>query len=483
MPKLSLLILILLMITIKIAMIINNNYYVKDFANIHIAVPHQIFEPINENEILNILKNHENMKISIAGSKYSHGGHTMKDGALYIDMKNLNRILELRNGIVTVESGITWNKLIKFLDKYNLSVAEMQSYSNFSVGGSVSVNCHGRSTIYGTISDTIEGLKVVTSNGDIIYCSRDTNYDLFRACIGGYGGIAIIIEVSLKTVNNFYIERKIINTRSESLNELLELSKSGIETNLVFFNINIYPTPKYTYKKHDLLCVLWYKTKNVPNANGKKKLSDIFSDYIEHCYVINSCIEFFLRRTNIVKLLRARYEPKELEKNIIKTRNQEMDYNAEMLEPLIKYPTTTVLQEYFIPIHNADIFNNYFWYIIEKFQVNLLNLSIRYVKKTNIPLLNYAKEDVAAFVIYYNIWNNEYSIGKSSVWGKKLIQKSIFLSGTFYLPYLHYATNEQFEKSYPDYKLYLKIKEKYDPGNRLTNQFLDRYLNNKGKYK
>jgi FAD/FMN-containing dehydrogenase len=171
-----------------------------------------------------------------------------------------------------------------------------------------------------------------------------------------------------------------------------------------------------------------------------------------------------------MKLIRAHFEPKKLEKNIIKTRNEEMDYSTEMLEPLIKYPSTSVLQEFFIPLRNVNIFNDYFWHIIKKFGVNLLNLSIRYVKKTTIPVLNYAKEDVAAFVIYYNIWNNNHSIQESSVWSRKLIQKAIDISGTFYLPYLHHATKMQFEKSYPDCGSYLEIKRKYDPNGRLGNQ-------------
>jgi FAD/FMN-containing dehydrogenase len=259
--KVSKLFLLLFTLIVIVVVITANNHYVKDFANIHTAIPYRTFEPTNEDQIMHILKKYENMKISIAGSKYSHGDHTMKDGGLYIDMKNMNRILELKNGIVKVQSGTTWSKLIKFLNKFNLSVAEMQSYSSFSVGGSVSVNCHGRSTIYGTIGDTVEELKVMTSDGNIIYCSRDHNDDIFRACIGGYGGIAIILEVSLKTTDNCHIERKIINAKSESLQELLELPKSGIETGLVFFNINIYPAAQYKNKKrHDLFCVLWYKT-------------------------------------------------------------------------------------------------------------------------------------------------------------------------------------------------------------------------------
>ena len=53
---------------------------------------------------------------------------------------------------ITVQAGATWEKLINYLDKFNLSVSEMQSYYNFTVGGSISVNCHGRGLLYGTLA-------------------------------------------------------------------------------------------------------------------------------------------------------------------------------------------------------------------------------------------------------------------------------------------------------------------------------------------
>jgi decaprenylphospho-beta-D-ribofuranose 2-oxidase len=50
--------------------------------------------------------------------------------------------------------------------------------------------------------------------------------------------------------------------------------------------------------------------------------------------------------------------------------------------------------------------------------------------------------------------------------------------GRYYLTYQDFATREQFEAAYPNYKGFLKIKQQYDPESRFTNKFYQAYLSN-----
>jgi hypothetical protein len=60
-----------------------------------------------------------------------------------------------------------------------------QSYYNFSVGGAISVNCHGRGNEFGTISETIVSMDVLTVDGVEIN-NVDVRHELFPAIVGGY---------------------------------------------------------------------------------------------------------------------------------------------------------------------------------------------------------------------------------------------------------------------------------------------------------
>ena len=115
----------------------------------------------------------------------------------------------------------------------------MQSYYNFSVGGSIAVNCHGRGMQYGCIADTITNMKVMTSDGNIHICSSSENAELFSGIIGGYGLLGIILEATLQTVPNDKVELQVsIASSAESLAMLKDIAK---DEHTIFFNGNIYP--------------------------------------------------------------------------------------------------------------------------------------------------------------------------------------------------------------------------------------------------
>ncbi len=74
------------------------------------------------------------------------GGQIGSEDSLHIDMRGLNRILEFnpKEKTIRVQAGIRWRDIQKFIDPHHLSIKIMQTYSNFTVGGSLSVNSHGR---------------------------------------------------------------------------------------------------------------------------------------------------------------------------------------------------------------------------------------------------------------------------------------------------------------------------------------------------
>ena len=86
----------------------------------------------------------ERLRVSIAGARHSMGGHTIAAGGIVLNMLPFDAMsLDEGNGILTVGAGALWSKVIPYLDARGRSVAIMQASDSFSVGGSISVNCHG----------------------------------------------------------------------------------------------------------------------------------------------------------------------------------------------------------------------------------------------------------------------------------------------------------------------------------------------------
>ncbi len=104
--------------------------------------------------------------------------------------------------ILHVRGGALWKDVIAFLDARGRSVAVMQSNNSFSVGGSISINCHGWQIGWPPIASTIESFRLMKADGTVVRCSRQENADIFCLVPGGYGLFGIILDVDLRVVAN-----------------------------------------------------------------------------------------------------------------------------------------------------------------------------------------------------------------------------------------------------------------------------------------
>lgn len=122
----------------------------------------------------------EGRRVSIAGARHSMGGHAIYPGGIVINMLPGNgmELDEVRN-ILTVQAGARWQDIIPWLDQRGRSIQVMQSNNSFSVGGSLSVNCHGWQFDRPPIASTVESFRLMLADGSVVRCSRHENAELF----------------------------------------------------------------------------------------------------------------------------------------------------------------------------------------------------------------------------------------------------------------------------------------------------------------
>ncbi|MBY0413638.1 MAG: FAD-binding oxidoreductase, partial [Bdellovibrionales bacterium] len=217
---------------------------VNDVTNINPIEVKKIITPQASDEIKLAVKSNTG-PVSIGGGRFSMGGQTATEQALQIDMRSFNKVLKLdiEKKQITVQSGIRWRDIQEEIDKHNLSIKIMQTYSNFTVGGSLSVNVHGRYIGEGPIIRSVESIKIVLADGVEVTASRTENQDIFYAALGGYGGIGVITEVTLNLVPNEKIHREIIKMPAS---EYKKYFWTHIRENkdAIFHNGDLYP-PNY----------------------------------------------------------------------------------------------------------------------------------------------------------------------------------------------------------------------------------------------
>jgi FAD/FMN-containing dehydrogenase len=156
------------------------------------------------------------------------------------------------------------------------------------------------------------------------------------------------------------------------------------------------------------------------------------------------------------------------------SRNQLLNEGVEVFQNT-QPATTDILQEYFIPVDSATKFLSSLKQIIPRYKVDLLNITLRDVKKDNDSFLSYANEDVIGFVMLFNQEKNTAAEKEMQRLTNRLIDTAYSLRGTYYLPYRLHARKEQFRKVYPEYESFFSLKKKYDPQEIFQNNFYKAY--------
>lgn len=432
---------------------------VNDITQLNPIEVTRVVQPTSTKEIVKAIKSSSG-PISIGGGRFSQGGQIAYPDSIHLDMRAFNKVLafDATKKQVTVQSGITWRDLQEVIDPENLSIKIMQTYANFTVGGSLSVNVHGRYIGEGPIIRSVESIKLIKANGQIVNASPTENSTLFYGAIGGYGGIAIIAEVTLNLVDNVKVKRY---TEKMSVQNYKAYFSDNIrhDQNVIFHNADIYP-PNFT----EIRSVSWLNTDETLTVEQRLISKD-------KEYTWQPKVAEFVADSNFGKWMRQHVlEPTLYSFDAVQWRNYEASYDVNELEPSNRATKTYALREYFVPVENFDSFAIKMADIFKKHQTNIINVSIRHALPDSGSLLAWAKTEVFAFVVYYRQETSEAAQQEVKLWSREIIDAVIEENGAYYLPYQLHASTEQFVKAYPRANEFFELKRKADPDYRFRNK-------------
>lgn len=85
----------------------------------------------------------------------------------------MNRItLDSDKQVMRVGAGATWREIIPVLHARGYAPKVMQSNHDFTIGGSLSVNCHGWHTNSPPTASTVQSLRLLTADSTVVTGSR-----------------------------------------------------------------------------------------------------------------------------------------------------------------------------------------------------------------------------------------------------------------------------------------------------------------------
>jgi len=437
--------------------------YVDDVSQLNRTKVRQILRPRTTQAVVEALSA-SGGAVCIGGARYSMGGQIVALEALHLDMRMMNRLvwLDAARQRVRVQAGMRWRDLQALVDPLGLAVAIMQSYSNFSVGGSVAVNCHGRYVGKGALVHSVVALELIDAAGRVRELDRTQNQDLFFAVVGGYGGLGVVTEVELELAINDKIQRK---AEWVALAEYPDYFRERVQVpGSVLHNADLAP-PRFDRP----LAVTWSRSE--APLTDTTRLRSKNADYGRDQNLIWAASEL-----PIGEAIRVREMSKHLlELEPVVWRNNEASLDTDALEPRTRRVSTYLLQEYFIPEAAFATFATELQRTLARFEVNALNVSIRHAPPDLETYLSWASEAVFSFVLYYKQRSFAAADAASAVWTRRLIDAALACNGRFYLPYRLHATPSQFRRAYPRSDQWLALKAGVDPDRRFQNALWQAY--------
>lgn len=389
---------------------------------------------------------------------------------MVVDLKQLNQVeIHSQEKYAIVGAGARWSDIQLKADPFKLALKVMQASNVFSVGGSIATNIHGWDHITGVLSNTILSMNVINAKEELVTVTPQDK--LFHQITGGLGLYGVVVSATIKlTDNENLIEKGTDIAPGCYVDYFTKTVQANPNTRMHLYRLSLDPSNllgsgvAVSFDKENLNA----PAVSTPNLTVEEKTGTRF----------NRVMINLARR---VDWLRRQYWNGESNR-LLANNSASLTTNEVMQPPINAMFNPSVseaewLQEYFLPGDQLGAFLAQLGRLLMDNKVPLLNASVRFVKQHDQSPLSYARSgDRFAVVLCFN----------QSLQGSRLIQAKKWLraaqkicnehGGSYYLPYQHVSSPEDFEASYPGHAAAQAYKDEVDPAHVFTSGFHQKYM-------
>ena len=363
----------------------------------------------------------------------------------------------------------------RFKAPHSLAVAVQQSSNVFSVGGSLSVNCHGRDKDLGPIITSVQSFRIMLADGRVVRASRDDalgseGAQLYGLAIGGFGLFGVILDVTLDLRDNVVVEKRVERLSYRDYLPTLKRSVlSDPDIMLHYGRLNIDELDKEGYLR-DMYIANFKTTEQIDRIEG---LVDEKNPRLTGALMELGEWSDLAKRLRWQAILRHVDVPGKVERM---TLNNAMRPQVAFLFERRSKRTINILQEYFVPLEGYVEFIDGLRAVALEDGINLQNVTLRFVAHNDRAMLSYAPTDSIAVVLYINIGLKDDALSHAERWTQRLVDLCLSVKGRYYLAYQRWPSRAQLERSYPRIESFLEAKAAVDPYARVSNQFFTHYF-------
>ena len=421
----------------------------------------------------------DDLTICPAGSLHSMGGQQFAASGVSLNSSGLKGIgpLDPESCTVWAQSGVTWPELVRWLHENQSGVSETLSIiqkqtgaDEMTLGGALSSNIHGRVLGRRPIVADIESFHLITPKGERLLCSRESNPELFALAIGGYSLFGFVDSIKLRLEPRTQMVRQVAEVRTEDVIPILEERRREGST---------YGDFQYMTDE---------SSKDFMARGIMSTYSPIDSQESIPQDQVGLTLEDWMRLYVLAHTDKARaYD--EYAAHYLQTDGQiywsddhqfspYLPEAGEMLASRLGLETfaSLMISELYVPRSRFPDFMREARQALLDTEANVVYGTVRLIESEDETFLRWAREDYACVIFNLLVEHSAEGIERAKKQFRALIDCALDQGGCYYLTYHRWARKDQVERAYPQFRSFLELKEKYDPGRIFTSEWHRHYV-------
>ena len=415
--------------------------------------------------------------VAVAGGRHAMGGQQFASGAVLLDTRPMRRLLSLdrERGLVEAEVGIFWPELVAGLAHAQggarpgepvWGIRQKQTGADdFTLGGSVSANCHGRVLDSPPIVADVEALRVLLPDGTLVQCSRSKRPELFALVVGGYGLFGVIVSVTLRLAPRLPVERMVrVATADEVVPALETRAAEGCAYGDFQFAVDsaspdflrrgvlscyrpVEPGTRVLDGQRVLSRSDWQRLLTLAHVDKTRA----YEEYVRH-YLATSGQLYWSDTSQLADYVGGYHD--------------EMD---RALGAAVR--GSEMIGELYVPRDRLADFLDAAARDLRRRRAEVVYGTVRLIRRDEETFLAWARKDFACVVVNLHVPHTPAGVARAASAFRALVDLAIVRRGSYYLTYSRWARRDQLLTCYPQFGELLRRKRGLDPDEVLTSDW------------
>jgi FAD/FMN-containing dehydrogenase len=420
----------------------------------------------------------EGQSISMSGGRHAMGGQQFGTATMHLSLSQMNDVLafDREGGIIRVEAGIEWPKLLEYLRTQQpgpgpvWGITQKQTGADrLSVGGALAANAHGRGLRFRPLIQDVEAFTLVNGDGEVLTVSRTEHPELFRLAIGGYGLFGVIATVDLRLTPRQKL-RRVVDV--VSIDDLPKKVKERLDAEALYGDFQ-YKTDIAApdFMQVGVLSTYHPVPLDTPIPEGQKRLSP--DDWDELLMLAHT------RKSEAFE----RYSRYYLHTNgqVYWSDTHQMGYYNDAYEDYLRRtipdytPGSLMITEVYVPRERLREFTDRIIAEARAHAFDVIYGTMRLIEQDEESFLVWAREDYACIIFNLRVRHTTEGIAKARDDFQRLIDSALEFGGSYFLTYHRWARKDQVLRAYPQFPEFLQRKLQYDPAERFQSDWYRHY--------